>query len=133
VGGEEWNGVKNWSGEASIYSGRGVLRGFTVASMAMALWAAKGQGEDGVWLLASWRSSSACWRREKWTGWLGRLQRLSRVRRKSSTTTTVTGNGGEREHVWRLAGVLAMLLVGADGEARTEATGRDRVLARLGA
>ena len=45
------------AGECSIYSGREVLRGFTVAFMATALWAAKGQGEDVELFSVSWRSS----------------------------------------------------------------------------
>jgi hypothetical protein len=39
-----------------------------MATVEVALRATKGQGEDGVRLLASWRSSSACWRREKGDG-----------------------------------------------------------------
>jgi hypothetical protein len=98
--------------------------------MATALWAAKGQGEDGVWLLASWRSSSAGWRRKWWTRWLGRLQRLSQARRKSPTRMTATGHGRVSGHVWRVATVVLMLWAEAEVKRSDEATGRARALAR---
>jgi hypothetical protein len=42
----------------------------------------------------------------------------------------VTRLGGERQSVRRVAGVMVTRLAGADGEARSELTGRRRALAR---
>jgi hypothetical protein len=62
------------------------------------------------------------------------------VRETSSSVTgpaevvdevTATGHGGVSGHVWRVAGVVVVLWVGADGEAWTEATRRARALACL--
>ena len=52
------------TGECSFYRFIEGQREVTVAIMGVALWAAKGQGEDGVLFRASWRSS-----RWSWRGW----------------------------------------------------------------
>jgi hypothetical protein len=98
--------------------------------MAMSLWVAKGQGEDGLSLQASWRCSGACWRREKEMGWLGMMQRLPRVRRRLSTRAAATGHARAIEHVQELSGGVVMLCAEAEVEGRTEATGLARALAR---
>ena len=46
--------------------------------------------------------------------------------RRSVPSPATAGCGRERERVWRVPGVVASPLAGADGEARTEATGRGR-------
>jgi hypothetical protein len=45
---------------------------------------------------------------------------------------TATGHGGEREVVWRVAGVVVMLGAEAEVKGRMESTGRRRALARSG-
>ena len=53
--------------------------------------------------------------------------------RESSTVTTATAFPRANGSVWASPGVVAELLAGADGEARSELTGRRHALARSGA
>jgi hypothetical protein len=50
--------------------------------------------------------------------------------RRSSTMASATGHGRERERVWELPGLVASEWVKGEGEGRSDASGRGRVLAR---
>jgi hypothetical protein len=82
---------RNSTGEASFYSGEGVMRGMLGSSMATTFWEAKGQGKDVELFTRSGRVRRASWRRKWWTGACGRR------RRPCSTMAKVVDEGdGDR-------------------------------------
>ena len=100
-------------------------RGVTVSIMEVALWAAKGQGEEGVLLLASWRASWASWHRKRRSGEVAVMLVSGGAWQMSASSTTGTvlgrGNGG----VWELPGVEVIVREEVEVRARSTSTGTD--------
>jgi hypothetical protein len=112
-----------------IYSGRRVLRGTGMAMVATVLQQLKGVGEVLGLDSVVWGSLRASWRSRRWTGVCGRRRRLSRGRQKPSTMARATGHEQGNGGVLGVAGVVESTWERGEGDGRSEATKRGRVLA----